>query len=137
MIDTTADIFVQLMDFPGKTRETVSSNEDGSFTIFINSRCSYEVQLKAYQHALQHIQQEDFSKDNVQSIEYYAHKQEESYQSETIPAKKYLEDLERLRNRQTQLKRQKKKDEQRVQFLLENSSMFERAEHHYLYGDDL
>lgn len=53
--------------------EVVTENEDGSYTIFINSRLNYEQQMKAYLHAMKHITGDDFQKNNVQSIEYLAH----------------------------------------------------------------
>ena len=133
----TADIFVHLIDLPDKTKETVCPNEDGSFTIFINSCLSYDAQLKAYEHAVKHIRQDDFTKENVQLIEYNAHKSIENSNTVPIPAVKYLEELERIRKRRRKLQRQMKKDEERIRFLEENCDMFERMEHHYLYGNDL
>lgn len=53
--------------------EVVTENEDGSYTIFINSRLNYEKQMKSYLHAMKHITGDDFQKDDVQSIEYLAH----------------------------------------------------------------
>ena len=62
------------MDFPSKKgNEMVVPNEDGSYTILINAGLNYESQLKAYEHAMSHITNDDFSKGNVQEIEYYAH----------------------------------------------------------------
>lgn len=60
-----------LMDMT--VNEVVTENEDGSYTIFINSRMNYEKQMKAYLHAMKHIAGDDFQKDDVQSIEYRAH----------------------------------------------------------------
>lgn len=51
----------------------VIQNEDGSYTILINSKLSDKGRMKAYQHALKHIQKDDFGKYNVQEIEYDAH----------------------------------------------------------------
>lgn len=62
---------VILMDMA--VNEVVTENEDGSYTIFINSRMNYEKQMKAYLHAMKHITGDDFQKDDVQSIEYLAH----------------------------------------------------------------
>ena len=71
----TPDVNVSLLDFKErKGNEFVVPNPDGSYTIMINSRLSYSGQLKAYQHALRHIMNNDFEKNNVQSIEYEAHK---------------------------------------------------------------
>lgn len=53
--------------------EVVTENEDGSYTIFINSRLNYEQQMKAYLHAMKHITGDDFQKDDVQKIECSAH----------------------------------------------------------------
>ncbi len=62
---------VILMDMT--VNEVVTENEDGSYTIFINSRLNYEKQMKSYLHAMKHITGDDFQKDDVQSIEYLAH----------------------------------------------------------------
>lgn len=62
---------VILMDMT--VNEVVTENEDGSYTIFINSRLNYEKQMKAYLHAMKHITGDDFQKDDVQIIEYLAH----------------------------------------------------------------
>lgn len=71
MIDR--DIIVKFIDFPVKGREAVTKNEDGTYTIFINARLSREMQIKAYAHALQHITEKDFEKENADEIEFYAH----------------------------------------------------------------
>ena len=65
---------VQVLDF--KTTcgtELVTPNEDGTFTVLINARMSYETQRKALLHALKHILNDDFEKENVQQIEAAAH----------------------------------------------------------------
>lgn len=51
----------------------VIPNEDGSYTIFINSRLNHEQQVKSYYHAMKHIAGEDFDKESVQEIEALAH----------------------------------------------------------------
>lgn len=53
--------------------ELVTPNEDGSYTVLINARMSYETQRKALLHALKHILNDDFEKENVQQIEAAAH----------------------------------------------------------------
>lgn len=70
---TDHDIQVRLIDFPTKGNETVTKNEDDTFTIFINAKLSHEMQLEAYVHALQHIHKGDFNKEDVNQIEYDAH----------------------------------------------------------------
>lgn len=66
LAETTGVYFI---DMHSKIHEQVISNEDGSFSIFINSRLNYEQRIAAYQHALAHIINDDFSKFNVDSIE--------------------------------------------------------------------
>lgn len=52
-------------------------NCDGSYTIFLNARDSYEQQLFGYIHALKHIKDHDFEKHDVQQIEFEAHRKED------------------------------------------------------------
>ena len=68
------EVFTIPLDFKTtKTSEMVTVNEDGSYTIFINTRLSRDAQYKAYLHAISHIRNGDFDKDNVQEIEAEAH----------------------------------------------------------------
>lgn len=68
------DVNVFLIDFPNtKGREMCVANEDGSYTILINARLSSESQVRAYEHAMSHIENCDFEKDDVQLIEAQAH----------------------------------------------------------------
>ena len=64
---TTPDVNTLLVNFPTPGNEMVVENEDGSYTILINAKLSQDGQLKAYQHALNHINNEDFEKSEVQS----------------------------------------------------------------------
>ena len=93
MILTTPDVNVVLMDFPSKKgNEMVVPNEDGSYTILINAGLNYESQLKAYEHAMSHITNDDFLKGNVQEIEYYAHHPHKDPE----PAQIYLDRIKQL-----------------------------------------
>ena len=48
------------MNFPnGKTKEAVTENEDGSYTIFIDKNISDENKKKHFIHALKHIYNDD------------------------------------------------------------------------------
>lgn len=67
------DIGVHLIDMDTAIHEQVIKNEDGSFSIFLNARLNYEARMKAYKHALFHIANDDFYKDNVDDIEAAAH----------------------------------------------------------------
>lgn len=78
----TEDIFVKIIDFPTtKVAETVTCNEDGSYTIFINAKLNKEQQNNAYIHALGHILRLDFEckTSNVDVLEAYAHYKGELY----------------------------------------------------------
>lgn len=66
-------ITVVYIDFPGRGREMVTRNEDGSHTVLINARLSQYMQRLALDHALEHIERGDFDKADVQSIEAEAH----------------------------------------------------------------
>ncbi len=68
------DYQIQLIKFPsGKTREAITENEDGSYTIFIEKSLSHIEQRQEFLHALSHIIRQDFPKDDVNQIEKEAH----------------------------------------------------------------
>ncbi len=67
------DINVQLLNMDTKIPEQLVKNNDDSYTIFLNARLSRDSQLESYYHALKHIKENDFEKDNVQDIETKAH----------------------------------------------------------------
>ena len=70
----TPDVNVVVIDSKTpKGREMVSINEDGNYTILINARLPYEGQVKAYEHAMKHINNNNFQENDVQKIEYAAH----------------------------------------------------------------
>lgn len=64
----------QIVYIDGLTvNEVVTENEDCTYTIFINHNLCYAKRLKAIQHALEHIDENDFERDDVQEIEYERH----------------------------------------------------------------
>lgn len=65
----TESIGVYFINMDTKFDEHVIFNEDGSFTIFLNARLNWERQMLAYQHAIKHIMNHDFEKDNADEIE--------------------------------------------------------------------
>ena len=69
------DINVQLMDMDTMIPEHLVKNADDTYTIFLNARLSRDSQLKYYFHALKHIKEQDFHKENVQEIESEAHRE--------------------------------------------------------------
>lgn len=73
MVAISDNINMIYCDMDTSIPEEVVLNHDDSYTIFINSRCSYSVQKKAFEHALEHIRERDWEKENVQLIEAKAH----------------------------------------------------------------
>lgn len=67
------DIFVRYLDMDVNVSEHIVQNPDGSYTIFLNSRLSWERLQEAYDHAINHIKNCDFEKTDAQKIEYDAH----------------------------------------------------------------
>lgn len=66
---------VELIDFPNyKVKECVIEDENGDYTVFIDARLSDQQQREALLHALKHMDHDDFARDDVQLIEYEAHK---------------------------------------------------------------
>ena len=70
---TLDDINVQILDMDTKVPEHLVKNNDDSYTIFLNARMSRENQIASYYHALKHITEDDFQKENVQEIEKSTH----------------------------------------------------------------
>lgn len=62
------------MDMEYCVHEQVVKNADSSYTILINARLTCEQQMDAYQHAIRHIMNMDFEKDNADLIERVARK---------------------------------------------------------------
>lgn len=71
------DINTQLIDMDVLIGEQVIKNVDDSYTILLNSRLSHERQLECYLHAINHIQSNDFEKNNSNIIELEAHHDKE------------------------------------------------------------
>ncbi len=69
-------INVVLMDMPIGIEEQVTQNADGSYTVFLNSRYTYEHHVDCLHHALGHVQNRDFEKLDVQTVEAEAHRRE-------------------------------------------------------------
>lgn len=63
------EIGIQFMDMNPRIDEQVFLNDDGSYTIFINSRLNFERQMAAYYHAINHIVNDDFGKECADDIE--------------------------------------------------------------------
>lgn len=66
------NIFVYQIPLPNSVKEAVTPCFCG-YTIYINQNLTYEQRQKAFAHALRHIQNGDFDKNDVQAIETQAH----------------------------------------------------------------
>lgn len=74
MLLPNVDYQVHLFDFNGRAKEAVVPNEDGSYTILIESSLSREQQQQEFLHALTHICNNDFEKEcSVNLLETEAH----------------------------------------------------------------
>ncbi len=73
MPNTDDCIIAKFMDLPCKVKSFVIPNEDDTYTIIVNSKLCVEQQKSAYVHELKHIFRNDFSKHNIQEIEYSTH----------------------------------------------------------------
>lgn len=136
----TKDVNVILIDMPTGKNEVVTPNEDGSYTLFINSRLSYDGQLEAYKHGMNHIEHDDFDKYDADKIEYNAHnlQSEKSTNLELIPASQYEFKLKKLRQRRKQLEREMIETQERIQILQSyGHNFFHAAEQMKFYGNDL
>lgn len=102
-MDTQNDIFVYVLDLPESIRGRVVENEDSTYTIFINAKLSYEMQIHVYQHELKHIENGDFEKTDVQQIEAIAHADQAAKDPIIIKKKK-----RRRRNRYGQYEKQRR-----------------------------
>ena len=115
------DVFVEVMDFGKSTsaKEMVTQNSDGSFTVFVNSRIASCQQKEAVEHAIRHIQADDFEKENVQTIECEAHQIAEA--SETSEERFHAERRkihEEMRKRNLrEMKRIERKMKKREEFM--------------------
>ena len=67
------DVYVYAVPLPGRVRETVTYNADGSYTVLIKESLSPLEQARSYAHARRHIENGDFEKEDVALIEIAAH----------------------------------------------------------------
>lgn len=76
------DVFVYINeDMPDSITEAVSPNSDGTYTILLNGNLSTEVLRKAFFHAIEHIEHNDFERVEtygIQNIENHAYERNET-----------------------------------------------------------
>lgn len=73
----TDDIYTYFVRLPEGIDELVLPCF-GGYTIYIGTHLSDQGRIRAYNHAMHHINNLDFEKADVQEIEYEAHRKEES-----------------------------------------------------------
>ena len=60
---------------PCSISSNIVDNGDGSYTLYLNSRLSYEKNLEGYLHEMKHINNNDFNSfEDIQKIESRTHK---------------------------------------------------------------
>ena len=68
------NITIVTRKLPAGVRGTVTPNDDGSWTIFVNASLTEEQRQRTIQHELNHIQRCDFGgEDQIDQIEYQRH----------------------------------------------------------------
>lgn len=139
----TKDVNVFLRDFPNtKESEVITENSDGSYTVFLNARLSHDQLIESYRHALAHIENEDFQKEDVQEIEMAAHSGA-PVASDLAAAEdhKVMSDEEisrriaRLRRQRRRIKKQLAEYERNREYLAScGVDFYAMAEDQHLYG---
>lgn len=134
---TTPDVNIYLVNFSTSGKEMVVQNEDGSYTVLINAKLSQDGQLKAYQHALNHIENGDFEKSDVQSIEFQAHELKSVEDFVPIPASKFEKRIKQLQKERKKLQQALKDKEKEIDLIINlygSDYFFKNAEQQWLYG---
>lgn len=69
-----SNIYIYYIDMPYSVRSNIVENNDGTYTLYLNNRLSYEDNLEGYKHELDHINYDDFNcDDDIQTIELNRH----------------------------------------------------------------
>lgn len=134
---TTPDVNIYLVNFSAPGKEMVVQNEDDSYTILINAKLSQDGQIKAYQHALAHINNEDFKKSDVQEIELQAHELKSSDVFVPVPASRFEKQIKQLQRERKKLQKALKDKEKEIDHIIDlfgSDCLFRAAEQQWLYG---
>lgn len=134
---TTPDVNTFLVNFPTPGNEMVVQNEDDTYTILINAKLSLDGQLKAYQHALNHIINGDFEKSDIQSIELHAHELETSEEIVTVQEDRYEKQIRQIQKERRKIQKALKEKRKVISIITElyGSDYFEKvAQDNWLYG---
>jgi len=60
---------VHFLQLPSRIKGYARQNPDGTYTIILNSRLSFEQNIKTYFHEMKHIKNNDFDKLTVEEAE--------------------------------------------------------------------
>ena len=134
---TTPDVNIFLVNFSTSGKEMVVQNEDGSYTVLINAKLSQDGQLKAYQHALNHIDNGDFEKSDVQNIELQTHGLKVPEGFSPIPTSNFEKQIKQLQKERKRLQKALKKKEQEIDLIMDlygPDCFMIAAEQQWLYG---
>lgn len=132
----TQDVNVFLYNFPNNGREMVIENEDGSYTVLINSKLSDVGREEALKHAIKHIENHDFEKNNVQEIEFDAHNAEAAQEIQPAISPEIMEKIKRIQRERRKINRLKRKNQSKVDFMINNNvDFFSLAERNFLMSE--
>lgn len=67
------EIHTYIVPLPSGIKESIEPCADG-YTIYLNDKLSHEQLLRSYQHAVRHIDRDDWNGEDVQEIEMMAHR---------------------------------------------------------------
>ena len=71
------NIYIYYVDMPCSIKSNVVKNDDGSYTLYLNSRLSHEANVEGYLHEVKHINNHDFTSfEDIQTIESRTHRGE-------------------------------------------------------------
>lgn len=132
----TQDVNVFLYNFPNNGREMVVENEDGSYTILINSKLSDVGREEALRHAIGHIENNDFEKNNVQEIEFDAHNMDMAQEIQPTISPEIMERIKRIQRERKKINKLKRKNQSKVDFMTNNNiDFFSLAERNFLMSE--
>lgn len=132
----TQDVNVFLYNFPNNGREMVIENEDGSYTVLINSKLSDVGREEALKHAIGHIENNDFEKNNVQEIEFDAHNAEAAQEIQPTITPEIMERIKRIQRERRKINRLKRENQSKVDFMTNNNiDFFSLAERNFLMSE--
>lgn len=137
-METTPDYNIVFMQLPTTIKGFTKENEDGSYTIVINSCFDRETQIKTCKHEIKHILAGDLNSESpVQKIESVRHGLANASIDSEIKNISPMPVVKRKRKRKRNYKQHKYFDD-RAKFFQEFFSESERwqiAENQHLYGE--